>query len=115
MAETCVSSTAYDLHQKLKVYEKKGVKEYLAVLMQEQEVRWHRLIDGEFHVMPLPSDGVYRSHVIPGLWLAAAALLAGNLTRVLAVLQEGISSPEHQKFVKKLADAHRSKTPADHK
>jgi len=103
LGEVCISSVSYDLHQKLKVYEKKGVKEYLAVLMEEQEVRWHHLIDGEFHIMPLQSDGVYRSHVFPGLWLDPAALLAGNLTRVLAVLQEGLNSPEHKQLVENLA------------
>jgi len=113
LAETCLSSTAYDLHQKLKVYEKKGVNEYLAVLIQEQEVRWHRLVDGAFQIMPPSADGIYRSHVFPGLWLDPAALLAGNLTRVLAVLQEGLNSPEHKQFVDTLAVAYRTKTQRD--
>src|SRR5262245_26231441 len=81
LAETCVSSTAYDLHQKLEVYEQAGVEEYVAILMQEQEVRWHRLINGEFQLVPLPADGIYRSQVFPGLWLDPTALLAGDLAR----------------------------------
>jgi hypothetical protein len=40
---------------------------------------------------------------MPGLWLAVAPVLAGNMQRVLAVLQEGMQSPEHAAFVHKLA------------
>jgi Uma2 family endonuclease len=103
LAEVCVSSTAYDLHQKLEVYQGASVQEYLAVLVREREVRWHRLTGGRFEVVPAPADGVYRSAVFPGLWLDAPALLAGDLARVLAVLQEGIRSPEHQRFIEQLA------------
>lgn len=103
LSETCLSSISYDLHQKLEVYEEAGVQEYLAVLMREQEVRWHRLTEGHFEVVPLSADGIYRSTVFPGLWLDAAALLAGDLARVLAVLQQGIGTAEHQAFVAELA------------
>jgi hypothetical protein len=106
LAETCLSSAAYDLHQKLDLYEAAGVQEYLAVLLQEQEVRWHRLVDGRLQVVPAPADGVYRSAVFPGLWLDAAALLQGDLGRVLAVLNQGIHSPEHRQFVEGLAGRH---------
>jgi Uma2 family endonuclease len=103
LAEICISSTAYDLHQKLEVYEEAGVQEYLAVLMREREVRWHRLAAGHFEVVPAPEEGIYRSAVFPGLWLDAPALLAGNLARVLAVLNDGINSAEHRAFVEQLA------------
>jgi Uma2 family endonuclease len=103
LAEVCISSTAYDLHQKLEVYQEAGVREYLAVLVREREVRWHRLADGRFEVVPVPADGVYRSAVFPGLWLDAAALVRGDLARVLAVLNEGINAPEHRQFVEQLA------------
>ncbi len=106
LAEVCVSSTAYDLHQKLEVYQEAGVREYLAVLMREREVRWHRRTDGRFTVLPVPADGVYRSAAFPGLWLDAPALLRGDLARVLAVLDEGINSPEHRQFVGQLAAGH---------
>jgi Putative restriction endonuclease len=103
LAEVCISSTAYDLHQKLGVYQEAGVLEYLAVLMRERQIRWHRLVNGRFEVGPPPADAVYRSAAFPGLWLDAAALLAGDLARVLAVLQQGIQSPEHAAFVQQLA------------
>ncbi|HEX5272906.1 MAG TPA: Uma2 family endonuclease [Gemmataceae bacterium] len=103
LAEVCISSAAYDLHQKLEVYEGAGVHEYLAALMREGEVRWHRLTGSHFEVVPVPADGVYRSAAFPGLWLDAAALLRGDLARVLAVLNDGTKSPEHQQFVSQLA------------
>jgi Uma2 family endonuclease len=103
LSEVCVSSTSYDLHQKLEVYQEAGVQEYLAVLVREREVRWHRLVNGRFEVVPLPADGVYRSAVFPGLWLDAAALLAGDLARVLSVLRQRLDSAEHQQFVQHLA------------
>jgi Uma2 family endonuclease len=102
LAEICLSSTAYDLHQKLALYQESGVLEYLAVLVREHEVRWHRLAGGQFEVVPAPEDGIYRSAVLPGLWLDAPALLAGDLARVLAVLQQGIQSADHQTFVERL-------------
>ncbi|HZY87772.1 MAG TPA: Uma2 family endonuclease [Gemmataceae bacterium] len=103
LAEVCISSTAFDLHQKLELYQEAGVREYLAVLMREREVRWHRLAGDFFSVVPAPTDGVYRSTMFPGLWLDAPALLAGDLARVLAVLGEGTRSPEHAAFVAQLA------------
>jgi hypothetical protein len=39
---------------------------------------------------------------MPGLWLAVSELLTGNMQRVLAILQEGMQSPEHDAFVQKL-------------
>jgi hypothetical protein len=40
---------------------------------------------------------------MPGLWLAADALLQGNMQQVLAVLQAGLNSDDHQTFVQQLA------------
>lgn len=34
------------------------------------------------------------SQVFPGLWLDKSALLAGNLAKVLEVLQQGLSTTE---------------------
>ena len=103
LAEVCLSSTAYDLHQKLDLYQEAGVQEYLAVLMREHAVRWHRRVGNVFAVMPAPEDGIYLSDVFPGLWLDEPALLAGDMARLLATLQQGLNSAEHGSFVEKLA------------
>src|SRR5262245_15596380 len=49
-AEICRSSSSYDLHQKKELYEAAGVKEYVAVLLEEQSVRWHRLVGGRYQL-----------------------------------------------------------------
>jgi hypothetical protein len=103
LGEVCLSSTSFDLHQKLEVYGESGVREYLALLIKDQETRWHRLRDGKFEVVPKPADGIYRSQVFPGLWFDAAAMLAWDLAKELATLQQGLASPEHAAFVAELA------------
>ncbi|MFL5241436.1 MAG: Uma2 family endonuclease [Gemmataceae bacterium] len=103
LAEICDSSASYDLHQKLDLYQQAGVDEYLAILVQEHEIRWHRLVNGLYETMPSPVDGVYRSIVFPGLWLNGKALLEDNLAQVLETLNEGIRSPEHAAFIARLA------------
>ena len=44
IVEVCLSSTSYDLYEKLDLYRTAGVKEYLTVLVHDQEVRfgWHQ-------------------------------------------------------------------------
>ncbi len=102
LAEVCRSSVAYDLNQKFDLYQAAQVPEYLAVLMFEQEIRWHLLVDGKYQILKPDADGLLRSRVFPGLWLDGPALLAGDLQRVLQRLQEGLQSPEHQQFVARL-------------
>jgi Uma2 family endonuclease len=102
-AEVCLSSAAYDLHQKRRLYQAAGVREYVAVLLHEQEVRWHRLVRRAYRVLPVPADGVVRSVVFPGLWLNVPALLEGDMAAVLDTLRRGLDSPEHAAFVARLA------------
>ena len=90
--EICLSSKAYDLNKKLKLYERKGVREYMAVLLEEKQLRWHVLRNGVFQLLPEPADHIYRSEVFPGLWLNGQALLDGNMAEVLAILQQGLQS-----------------------
>jgi Uma2 family endonuclease len=101
--EVCRSSAAYDLHQKFNLYQAAGVPEYLAVLLYEKEIRWHRLVNKVYQIMQPDSQGIWRSQKFPGLWLDGPALLTGNMNHVLAKLQEGIQSAEHQAFVDQLA------------
>jgi Uma2 family endonuclease len=103
LAEICLSSTSYDLHQKFDLYEAASVQEYLAVLLHEKEIRWHYLDNGKYQRLSPGADGVWRSRVFPGLWLDGAALLQGDMRRVLERLQEGIASAEHQAFASQFA------------
>ncbi|WP_407889752.1 hypothetical protein [Scytonema sp. NUACC26] len=40
--------------------------------------------------------------MFPGLWLAVNDLLAGNMTQVLTVLQEGLASCDRAAFLARL-------------
>ena len=98
VAEIASSSVSLDLGIKLEVYRDAGVQEYLVWRVLDDAVDWFRLRDGQF--VPLTaSDGILRSEVFPGLWLDAAALVAGDMGRVLAVLDQGIATPEHARFL----------------
>ncbi len=100
--EVCLTSAAYDLHQKHDLYRRAGVREYVVVLLHEREVRWHRREGDRFQVVSPPTDGVYRSEVFPGLWLDGQALLANDVPRLMAVLQQGLASPGHREFAARL-------------
>ncbi len=103
LTEICRSSASYDLHVKLDLYQAAKIPEYLAILLFEQEIRWHVLVNGQYQLLPAGPDGLIRSRIFPGLWLDGKALLAGNTQQVPTRLQEGIRSPEHERFVAELA------------
>ena len=109
--EICVSSAEYDLHEKLDLYRAAKIPEYLAILVKEREIRWHILENGVYRLLPPDPDGIHRSRVFPGLWLDGAALLAGDMARVLAKLDDGLRSPEHQAFVANLARRRQASNP----
>lgn len=102
IVEIAASSTAYDLHVKRRVYARSGVREYLAVQMYEQRLDWFVLREGVYETLTPDEDGVLRSEVFPELWLQPAALWSGDLATMLAVLQEGLASPEHAAFLARL-------------
>lgn len=102
IAEIAASSASYDLHDKLTVYRRNGVQEYLVWQIYNHRLDWFRLIEGEYRALEPDTEGVLRSQVFPGLWLATPALLAGDLATVLSVLQNGLASPEHATFLQQL-------------
>ena len=105
IVEISVSSVSYDLHDKLRAYQRNGVCEYIVWRVLDSAIDWFVLRDGRFERLPLSDAGHFRSAVFPGLWLDPAALLQGDVVRVATVLQRGIASPEHAAFVDKLQTA----------
>jgi Uma2 family endonuclease len=103
VAEIAASSAAIDLGDKKRAYRRNGIREYIVWQVFEQRLDWFYLQEGEYISLPVDEDGVIRSQVFPGLWLAVNDLLAGNMGRVLAVLQEGLAAPEHTAFVQQLS------------
>lgn len=103
VAEIAASSVAIDLHDKKRAYRRNGVQEYIVWQVCERRLDWFYLQQGEYVSLPVDEGNVIRSRVFPGLWLATGDLLAGNMARVLSVLQEGLASEEYARFVEKLA------------
>lgn len=104
IVEIAASNASYDLHQKLIVYRHHRVQEYLVWRVYEQQFDWFRLIDGKYVQLEPNVDGIICSQIFPGLWLDKSALLAEDLAKVFAVLQQGLSTADHQDFVKQLAE-----------
>ena len=102
VAEVAASSASYDLHAKLRVYRRNGVREYIVWRVLEREIDWFVLRAGQYERFSLDAEGLYRSEVFPGLWLDPVALLRGDLATVLAVVQRGLASPEHAAFATRL-------------
>jgi Uma2 family endonuclease len=102
VAEGASSSVSYDLHAKLRVYRRNGVREYLVWRVLDQELDWFVLRAGPYERMVVDAQGLLRSEVFPGLWLDPAALVRGDLAAVLAIVQRGLASPEHAAFVTRL-------------
>lgn len=100
--EIAASSAAYDLHDKLHVYRRSAVQEYIVWTMYPRRLQWFRLEEGVYVPFTAGDDGIIRSRVFPGLWLDVEALLAEKLPRVLAVVQEGLATAEHAAFVEQL-------------
>jgi Uma2 family endonuclease len=103
--EIAASSAAYDLREKKTVYQRNGVQEYLVWQVYEQRLDWFYLHEDEYVPLLPDADGITRSHVFPGLHLDATALLAGDLARVLAALQQGITTHEHVTFADRIRAA----------
>lgn len=100
--EVAASSAAIDLNAKMNAYRRNGVQEYLVWQIFEQQLRWFSLQQGEYVPLVADTDGIVKSLVFPGLWLAVPALLQGQMQAVLTILQTGIQSAEHQAFVELL-------------
>ena len=106
IVEIAASSASYDVHQKLNVYRRNQVQEYLVWRFYEQEIDWFWLQTGEYIKLEPHSDGIMRSQIFPGLWLDKNALLMGDLGKVLVILQRGLETAEHRDFVNKLTANH---------
>ena len=105
VAEVAASTKSIDLHDKMNAYRRNGVREYIVWRALDSEIDWFVLHDERYERLAPDASGVYQSETFPGLWLDAAALLRGDMLKVLAVLQQGIESPEHRAFVARLRNA----------
>jgi Uma2 family endonuclease len=110
VAEIASSSVSYDLGAKLHAYRRNGVREYVVWRVLDQQIDWLVLVEGRYEPHAPDADGILKSTVFPGLWLDPSAFVSGDLARALAVLQQGIATPEHAAFVAGLERASASRT-----
>ncbi|MDA1137270.1 MAG: Uma2 family endonuclease [Planctomycetota bacterium] len=105
IVEVAASSVNYDLHEKLNVYRRNGVSEYLVWRVLDEALDWFILVAGEYVKLDHDEAGVYRSHVFPGLWLDSPALIQRDLAAVLKSLTAGLEDSSHAEFVSSLNKA----------
>jgi Uma2 family endonuclease len=109
IAEIAATSASYDLHDKLNVYRRNGVTEYIVWRTVDRAIDYFVLRDGRYDPLKPAAKGILQSQVFPGLWLDPASLIAGDVRKVAAVLQRGLASGKHSAFVTRLKDAKRLK------
>ena len=86
VVEVAASSVSYDLHDKLRAYERAGTAEYIVWRVLDGALDWFRLQDGTYARVEPGADGLIESSTFPGLRLHVAKLLAGDMAGVLAAL-----------------------------
>jgi Uma2 family endonuclease len=91
-----------DLHEKFEVYLRDGVQEYFVWALQNEKLKLFAQEGGEFEEIKSDSKGILRSRVLPGLWLNVPAILALDKKTAARTMRDGVKSPEHAEFVKKL-------------
>lgn len=107
--EVSYSSVSYDLHAKLDAYRGAGIAEYLVLRTADAAADWFVLRDGQYQRLACGTDGIFRSIVLPGLWLEPAALFSGDNERLLDLVRQGAATPEHAAFVRQLDEAKQSR------
>jgi len=105
VVEISISTTEVDFGPKLALYRRAGVREYITVEMFGQRVVWRVLQEGAYIEQEMGPDGILRSQAFPGLWLDVAAFWDDHGAKMLAALNAGLASEDHQKFVKRLSAA----------
>ena len=103
VAEVSSSTVSIDLNQKLNVYRRNGVCEYMVWRVLDRQIDWFELRDGDYIRLEPGEDGIYRSRIFLGLWLDPEAMVRDDTAAVLETLQRGTTSPEHGRFVEQLA------------
>jgi Uma2 family endonuclease len=104
IVEVASSSASTDLHAKRRDYEQAGVLEYIVIVIQQRAVRCFALQQNAFQERSLDASRIFQSSVFPGLWLHADALLNRDGQQVMDTLRQGLATPEHAVFVRRLQD-----------
>ncbi len=98
VVEIAASTVSYDMNEKFDTYRRIGVQEYLVWRVDDRAIDWFALMEGRYEPLPPDEDGIIRSRVFPGLWLATDALINEEMATVLAVQMQGVQSEAHAAF-----------------
>ena len=91
------------MYNKLTIYRRHGVKEYIVWRVYDQEIDWFILEAGEYVKLPTGDlGGLMKSRIFPGLVLSVDDMLKGNLAKVLGILQAEINSERHRSYCQQL-------------
>jgi Uma2 family endonuclease len=102
IVEIAASTASYDLQEKLQVYRRNGVQEYLVWQVSDRLFDWFRFRDGEYIKLQADDKNIIKSEVFPGLWLKVDSLLNYELAEVIKTVQQGLNTTEHQDFIRKI-------------
>ena len=103
VVEIASSSASYDLHDKLELYEQKGVQEYIVWRVLDKQIDWFGLEKEKYKKFVRNKQGIIESKVFPGLRLNVKAMLKDDLQKVLSDLQKGLESKKYKDFVGQLS------------
>ena len=98
IVEISSSTASYDLHDKLEIYEKKGVQEYIVWRVLDNQIDWFSLENDKYERLAPNKQGIIESKVFAGLRLNLKAMLDDDLLQVLADLQKGLQSKKYKFF-----------------
>ena len=105
IVEVAASSASHDLHDKLNVYRRNGVREYLVWRTLDERIDGFELVDDEYRPLLPDEAGVVHGKVFPGLRIGVRALLDGDVAGALETVRAGIDNPDHDAFVIRLREA----------
>jgi Uma2 family endonuclease len=87
IVEIAASTVSYDLHAKKRSYERNGVKEYIVWRTLDQQIDWFILENGQYVELTPDAAGIMHSREFEGLRLNVTAILNGDMSAVLKILQ----------------------------
>jgi Uma2 family endonuclease len=102
IVEIAASSATIDLRDKLRVYRRAGVQEYIVWRTLDAELDWFVLERDEYRRLTADAERRLASQSFPGLTLSVPALLARDSAKVLDVLQVAMQSQSHADFIARL-------------
>ena len=102
VAEIAAASASPDLRDRLNLYRRHGVREYIVWQTYAKRIDWFELTGDAYRPLPANAGGIVSSRVFPGLQLAVTALLDGDVATALTRARQGIDRVEHGAFVAQL-------------